>query len=221
MCDRIQIAGATVRAVAAARACKVERPVEPPVPTADDGFGLVSQVTTPWRQIGGFGGRVRARCWLRCRHCGGGAEVSSKAEEKNESSPAKSSSSEASPSGESRPGIGEDFQDAMPISAQLGFGTLLLEDTEHAVDAGQAAELLPLWKAARSLSESETVAEAELEAVFHQIEDTMTRKVGGVGLGLAIVKEIIGNHDGEIRAESAGRGKGSRFIFSVPVAEKV
>jgi hypothetical protein len=62
----------------------------------------------------------------------------------------------------------------MPLSAQLGFGTLLLEESEHAVDADQAAQLLPLWKAARSLSESETAAEAELEAVFNQIEDTMT-----------------------------------------------
>ncbi|UCD99072.1 MAG: hypothetical protein JSV42_19400 [Chloroflexota bacterium] len=35
-------------------------------------------------------------------------------------------------------------------------------------------QLLPLWKAARSLSESDTVAEVELEALFNQIEDTMT-----------------------------------------------
>ena len=50
----------------------------------------------------------------------------------------------------------------------------MLEETELAVDPAQAAELLPLWKAARTLSESETVAEAELQAVFNQIEDTMT-----------------------------------------------
>jgi len=56
---------------------------------------------------------------------------------------------------------------------------------------------------------------------FYQIEDTMTRNVGGVGLGLAIVKEIIGNHHGKIRAESEGKGKGSKFIFNIPVAEKI
>ena len=70
--------------------------------------------------------------------------------------------------------IDEEFQNNLPISVQLGLGTLLLEDTELAVDPAQAAELLPLWKAARSLSESETVAEAELQAVFNQIEDAMT-----------------------------------------------
>ncbi len=105
--------------------------------------------------------------------CGGGAEVSANGEGNNGSSLVGSSSSDASSQPESRPGIGEDFQNALPISAQLGFGTLLLEDSEYAVNPAQAIELLPLWKAARSLSESETVAEAELEAVFNQIEDTM------------------------------------------------
>lgn len=70
--------------------------------------------------------------------------------------------------------LNEEFGNALPVSTQLGLGTLLLENTELAVDPAQAAELLPLWKAARSLNESETVAEAELQAVFNQIEDTMT-----------------------------------------------
>jgi hypothetical protein len=106
--------------------------------------------------------------------CGSSAEESTSTEGNNESSPAESSSNDASSQSGFTSGIGEDFQDALPISAQLGFGTLLLEDSENAVDPAQASELLPLWKAARSLSESETVAEAELQAVFNQIEDTMT-----------------------------------------------
>jgi len=106
--------------------------------------------------------------------CGGSPDVTTSAEENNESSPVESSSNDAASPSESSPGIRADFQDALPISAQLGFGTLLLEDSEYAVDSSQAAELLPLWKAARSLSQSETVAEAELEAVFNQIQDTMT-----------------------------------------------
>ena len=78
-------------------------------------------------------------------------------------------------------GVVEDFRDGMPNSAQLGFGTLMLEESEHAVTPEQAAQLLPLWKAARSLSESETVAQAELEAVFNQIEDIMTpEQIGAI-----------------------------------------
>jgi signal transduction histidine kinase len=55
---------------------------------------------------------------------------------------------------------------------------------------------------------------------FYQIEEAMTRRAGGVGLGLALVKEIIGNHHGRIWAESGGKGKGSAFIFEIPIAEK-
>ncbi|MBN2058072.1 MAG: HAMP domain-containing protein [Candidatus Saganbacteria bacterium] len=56
---------------------------------------------------------------------------------------------------------------------------------------------------------------------FFQVEDTLTRKVGGIGLGLAIAKEIIGNHNGRIWAESKGKDRGASFIFMLPVAEKI
>jgi hypothetical protein len=108
--------------------------------------------------------------------CGGSPETASSPEGNPESSAAESPSGEESSEAGSRPGIGEDFQDALPMSSQLGFGTFLLEGSENAIDPEQAAELLPLWKAARSLSESETVAGAELEAIFNQIEDSMTSK---------------------------------------------
>ena len=64
----------------------------------------------------------------------------------------------------------------MPPVFQLTLGTLKLEDTDYAIDAEQAQELLPLWKAARSLSESETTAAEEIEAVIKQINNTMTEE---------------------------------------------
>ena len=106
--------------------------------------------------------------------CGNGAEVNSNNAESSEPSAGENSSNDSSSQTETRSGIAERLQGALPLSAQLGFGTLLLEDTEYAVTPAQAVELLPLWKAARSLNDSETVAEAELEAVFNQIQDTMT-----------------------------------------------
>jgi peptidoglycan hydrolase CwlO-like protein len=106
--------------------------------------------------------------------CGGSNEGAGDIEQQSDSSAVEGTSSDAPSLPESNPGLGENFRGAMPLSAQLGFGTLLLEDSEYAVNPDQAAELLPLWKAARSLSESETVAQAELDAIFNQIEETMT-----------------------------------------------
>jgi hypothetical protein len=61
-----------------------------------------------------------------------------------------------------------------PLSMKLALGTFKLEQTEYPIDAEQAGALLPLWKALRSLSESETSAAEELQAVLDQIQDTMT-----------------------------------------------
>jgi len=62
----------------------------------------------------------------------------------------------------------------MPQSLQLALGIFALEDTSHPIAPEQAAELLTLWKAARSLNQSETVAAEELQAVVRQIRDIMT-----------------------------------------------
>jgi hypothetical protein len=67
-----------------------------------------------------------------------------------------------------------DYEDALSVQGQLALGTVRLEETEWAVDEGQAAELLPLWRALQSLSGSDTTAAAELEAVVKQIQETMT-----------------------------------------------
>jgi hypothetical protein len=53
-------------------------------------------------------------------------------------------------------------------------GTLKLEDTDTAVTAEEAAQLLPLWQAYSSLSTSQTAAEQEVDALLNQIESTMT-----------------------------------------------
>lgn len=66
------------------------------------------------------------------------------------------------------------YNNALPVPAQLVLGTFKLDETGYAIDAEMAADLLPLWKAARSLSSIETVAVEEMEAVFDQIQETMT-----------------------------------------------
>jgi PAS domain S-box-containing protein len=55
--------------------------------------------------------------------------------------------------------------------------------------------------------------------MFTQIEWPGQRKQEGLGIGLALVKRLVDMHDGEIEARSAGAGRGSELIVSLPVAE--
>jgi hypothetical protein len=57
---------------------------------------------------------------------------------------------------------------------QLALGTLMLDENNLPIDAAQAAELLPLWKAARSLNSSDTSAAAEVSGLLKQIQGTLT-----------------------------------------------
>jgi hypothetical protein len=75
---------------------------------------------------------------------------------------------------ENNPGTGTNEQRMLPLSMQLALGTLKLEGTDKAVTPEQAAELLPLWKATKSLSGADNVTPQELEGLFKQIQKTMT-----------------------------------------------
>jgi PAS domain S-box-containing protein len=51
---------------------------------------------------------------------------------------------------------------------------------------------------------------------FGQLEAPLTKQYAGVGMGLLLTKKLIEAHGGAIRVES-DYGKGSRFIFTIPV----
>jgi hypothetical protein len=67
-----------------------------------------------------------------------------------------------------------DYDDALPVPSQLAIGTLMLEDTENAVTAEQAGDLLPSWKMLQALQNSDTAAQVEVDAVLNQIQGAMT-----------------------------------------------
>ena len=52
---------------------------------------------------------------------------------------------------------------------------------------------------------------------FWQAETGRARRREGLGLGLTIVKHLVEEHDGTIRAESAGLGRGARFSVELPL----
>jgi signal transduction histidine kinase len=51
---------------------------------------------------------------------------------------------------------------------------------------------------------------------FAQADHSIDRSHGGLGLGLSLANGLIEQHGGKMRAESAGPGRGSRFMFTLP-----
>jgi signal transduction histidine kinase len=59
-----------------------------------------------------------------------------------------------------------------------------------------------------------------LPRIFHAFEQGGKNQQGGLGLGLAISKTLVEAHQGSIKAESAGRDRGSKFTAIFPTCEQ-
>lgn len=53
--------------------------------------------------------------------------------------------------------------------------------------------------------------------LFAQAEPAGGRAQSGLGIGLGLVRRLVELHEGRVRAESEGPGKGSRFIVELPL----
>lgn len=65
-------------------------------------------------------------------------------------------------------------QAGQPMQNRLAVGILALEGTDQAVTPEQAQALLPLWKAVKSLSASDTASSEEIAALYDQVEESLT-----------------------------------------------
>lgn len=54
---------------------------------------------------------------------------------------------------------------------------------------------------------------------FHQLDGASTRRFGGTGVGLSLCRELALRLGGELVAESAGEGQGSRLRCTLPLLE--
>lgn len=83
----------------------------------------------------------------------------------------------------------------LSAATRLAVGTLKLEDTSNAVTASEAVELLTLWEAYQSLSNSDTTSQVELDALVKQIEGTMTseqvKSIDDMGLTEQSVSDVV------------------------------
>ena len=63
------------------------------------------------------------------------------------------------------------------------------------------------------------IAKEHLSRIFERFYrvDASRESLRGTGLGLSIVKQIVTKHNGKIRAESDGPGKGTTFIIQLPL----
>ncbi|RIL01327.1 MAG: hypothetical protein DCC71_18125 [Proteobacteria bacterium] len=58
---------------------------------------------------------------------------------------------------------------------------------------------------------------AELFEMFTQVGPAAERSGGGLGIGLALVRGLVELHGGAIEARSAGPGRGSEFVVTLPL----
>ena len=64
------------------------------------------------------------------------------------------------------------------------------------------------------------ISENDLERIFapfEQVDNSATKAYKGTGLGLSLSRSFVELHGGRIWAESEGAGKGSTFVFTIPI----
>lgn len=110
-----------------------------------------------------------------------------------------------------------DFDDdALSPALQLVVGTLILEDTDLAVDAELAETLLPYWKLYVSLLDSDSTAPEELTGLINEIEGLMTTEQIKNIVGLELTQENMGTLVSELgilanlRQDGSSEGDGTR-----------
>ena len=66
------------------------------------------------------------------------------------------------------------------------------------------------------------IAADDLERVFDmfsQVDDSLARTHGGLGIGLTLVRRLVEMHGGSVVARSAGLGRGSEFVVTLPLVQ--
>jgi signal transduction histidine kinase len=92
------------------------------------------------------------------------------------------------------------------------------ENGSVSVEARPQGELVEIWVTDTGIGISREDQERVFQR-FTQVDSSATRTQGGTGLGLAITRELVELHGGTLRVQSK-LGKGSSFIFTMPISKK-
>ncbi len=101
---------------------------------------------------------------------------------------------------------------------------LLSNAIKFTPDGGSVRVSLERRSGALEVSVTDTgvgVPALELERIFeafYQLKRGGAAKAQGSGLGLSLARQLVELHGGRIWAESEGEGKGSRFVFTLPLS---
>ena len=108
------------------------------------------------------------------------------------------------------------LQGEVPLESMLLIGSFMVEETDMAISAEQASELLPLWKLNKTLIESDTAASAEISAVMASIQDAMTAEqlayIASLELGSDEIRQLMEDLD----IGSGFRGGSEEFADGSP-----
>ncbi len=91
----------------------------------------------------------------------------------------------------------KDGRITVSVTAKEHRGYAVVEDTGVGIDSARLSDIFEMFR------------QGEVAA----------RRAPGLGIGLAITRSIADLHDGRVWAESAGPGRGSRFIVELPLYE--
>lgn len=117
---------------------------------------------------------------------------------------------------------------AIPVDADLDrLGEVLANLLDNALrhtPPGGSVEVAAARRRARAeivvTDTGEGIAAADLPRIFerfYRADPARERGGAGSGIGLTITRAIVDAHGGTLRAESEGRGRGSRFAITLPV----
>ncbi len=113
------------------------------------------------------------------------------------------------------------------LTADLADGSSLLDDSKEKI--GSEGDLTAMSHELRSSRKFVRISVTDtgiglkhkdkerIFNVFEQIETSANRKYQGTGLGLSLTKQLVELHGGRIWVKSEGEGKGSTFIFTIPL----